>query len=259
MGRKFRSWPHKSLLVLLVQSLSVGKMILTAHQPSYLPWLGLLHKCELADQFCVLDEVQFSKGDFVNRNRIKTSNGPIWLTVPVERQSHIGRSIGSVQIIQDGWQKKHALSVKYAYSKAPFFKEYFDQIEDLILRTDLLTIADLDMAWLRFALKNLNISVELINQSDREFVGDKSSLLLDMSIKTGATGFLFGSQGKAYADVQLFEQNSVKPYFQEYIHPKYSQINGDFVSNMSFIDLLMNEGMNSRDILLSGNLVSLED
>ena len=232
-------------------------MILTAHQPSYLPWLGLLHKCELADVFCVLDKVQYSKGDFVNRNRIKTSNGPIWLTVPVERQSHEGRSIGTVNIVQDGWQKKHALGVKYAYSKAPYFADYFDEIEELILREDLVTIADLDQEWLNFALSKFEISTEIIKESNNSFVGEKSGLLLDMSLKTGARGFLFGAQGRDYADVASFQENKVEAFFQDYQHPTYSQLHGDFVSHMSFIDLLLNEGPASRNIFLNGNITQL--
>lgn len=232
-------------------------MILTAHQPSYLPWLGLLHKCELADVFCVLDKVQYSKGDFVNRNRIKTSNGPIWLTVPVERQSHEGRAIGTVNIVQDGWQKKHALGVKYAYSKAPYFSEYFAEIEELILRDDFETISDLDQAWLNFALKKFEISTRLIRESENSFAGEKSTLLLDMSLQTGADGFLFGAQGRDYADVSAFQENSVQAFFQDYQHPIYSQLHGDFVSHMSFIDLLLNEGPASREIFLKGNITQL--
>lgn len=232
-------------------------MFLSAHQPSYMPWLGLLHKCELVDVFCVLDRVQYSKGDFVNRNRIKTSNGPLWLTVPVERQSYKGRAIDSVKIVQDGWQKKHALNLKYAYSKAPYFREYFDEIEELMLRDDLETIAELDLAWLDFALVKFGIATEIITQSDNNFFGEKSALLLDMSIKTGANGFLFGAQGRDYADVASFQEKKIEVFFQDYQHPIYSQLHGEFISHMSFIDLLFNEGPSSRDILLRGNISKL--
>ena len=103
-------------------------MILTAHQPVYMPWLGLFHKISLAETFCIFDDVQYTKKDFVNRNRIKTKDGSLWLTVPVESSNHREIRIKEVRIVQNGWQKKHFRSIQSAYAKANYYSDYIDQL-----------------------------------------------------------------------------------------------------------------------------------
>ena len=92
-------------------------MILTAHQPVYLPWLGLLHKIAVADLFCYFDIVQYQTKDYNNRNKIKTHTGEIWLSVPVESKDHLQKGVGDIRIVQNGWQRKHFKSIQYAYQK----------------------------------------------------------------------------------------------------------------------------------------------
>ena len=100
-------------------------MILTAHQPVYLPWLGLFHKIARADLFCYFDIVQYQRKDYNNRNKIKTSNGALWLSVPVESKGHLDKNVSDILIIQDNWVTKHLKSIELNYKKAPFFKELF--------------------------------------------------------------------------------------------------------------------------------------
>ena len=100
-------------------------IILSAHQPVYLPWIGLFHKIAIADIFCVFDIVQYQRKDFNNRNKIKTSAGPIWLTVSVKSSGRLNSIINDIEIINDGWQKKHLKSIELNYKKTPFFEQYF--------------------------------------------------------------------------------------------------------------------------------------
>ena len=102
-------------------------MILTAHQPVYLPWLGLFHKIALSDLFVWFDDVQYQTKDWNNRNKIKTANGPIWLTVPVLSKNHFDTKVGKIKINNNlPWAKKHLKSIKFAYSKSKYFNNYFD-------------------------------------------------------------------------------------------------------------------------------------
>ena len=231
-------------------------MILTAHQPVYLPWLGLFHKIMLADMFCVFDIVQYQRRDYNNRNKIMTNSGPIWLTVPVESSNRFESIISETKIINNGWNKKHIKSIKLAYRKTKYFDNYFGDLEFILLR-EYKYLADLNYDILLFALSAMNINVPVVKASDYDFCGKKSDLVLDMCIQLGADSYIFGEQGKNYADESAFVKNGVSVYFQSYVHPKYNQFGNEFNPYMSFVDLLFNEGEYSRDIIMNKNIQSI--
>jgi len=233
-------------------------MILTAHQPVYLPWLGLFHKIALADKFNFFDNVQYVPKDWISRNQVKTANGPVMLTVPVLTKGHREKVIAEMEINNDlPWARKHWNTIYLGYKKAPHFKQYADFVEDLYKREWKL-LADLNFYMLEWLLKTLGIGVDVTKASDRDFQGSKSDLVLDMCVKLGADVYVFGALGKDYADVDKFKSSGVRPVFQSYVHPVYKQLHGSFVPNMSVLDLLFNEGPASLDILMSGNLTKDE-
>lgn len=227
-------------------------MILSAHQPAYLPWLGMFHKIAVSDVFCIVDTVQFSRFDFINRNRIKTVSGPLWLTVPVSRGKVFPRRICDLRVSQNGWQRKHVASISQSYRKAPYFNDYAGELFAVIGGPHTF-LTELNGELLRLALRLLGLDAELVVASDYDFAGRKSDFALDMSRKLEATSLLFGSQGRAYADIAAFEASGITVYFQDYRHPVYRQLYGEFVPRMSIVDLLFNEGARSLEILLSGN------
>jgi hypothetical protein len=234
-------------------------MILTAHQPVYLPWLGLFHKMFLAEKFCVFDIVQYQAWDYNNRNQIKTRTGPIWLSVPVEAHDRLNRLICDIRIVPGGWNKKHIKSIKHNYQRAPFFKDYIGALEDYLLGKEHVFLTELNVGMLEMFLKLLDFNIPIIRASSHSFRGKKSDLVLDMCMKLGVTDFIFGEQGRNYADVESFSRNGIRIFFQKYVHPTYSQINGPFLPYMSIIDLLFNVGAASRQVLLSGNAMSLSE
>jgi hypothetical protein len=227
-------------------------LILTAHQPVYLPWLGLFHKIAVADLFCYFDIVQYQTKDYNNRNKIKTHSGDSWLSVPVESKQHLEKNVGDIRIVQNGWQRKHVKSIQYAYQKAPHFQNYAAELEAIIVGAHG-TLSALNFAMLRFLMRSLAIETPIVKASDYVFQGAKSELVLDMCRQLRADVYIFGAQGQDYADVNKFLAAGVTPYFQNYRHPIYRQLHGPFLPCMSVIDLLFNEGPRSRDILLSGN------
>jgi hypothetical protein len=228
-------------------------VILTAHQPGYLPWLGLFHKIAVADLFCYFDIVQYQTKDYNNRNKIKTHSGAIWLSVPVESKDHFEKCVGEIRIMQNGWQRKHVKSIQHAYQKALYFGDYGAELESILLRESHETLSALNLEILRFLLRALAIETPIVKASDYEFQGTKSDLVLDMCRQLKADVYVFGSQGRDYADVAKFQAAGVTPCFQDYRHPTYRQLHGEFLPYMSVIDLLFNEGPRSREILLSGN------
>ncbi|MEO7423952.1 MAG: WbqC family protein [Fibrobacteria bacterium] len=228
-------------------------MILSAHQPAYLPWLGLFHKIALADHFIVFDQVQYVPKDWISRNTIKGPNGPILLTVPVLRKDHRDKRIVDIEIKNDTpWAKKHWMSIEQCYRKTPFFRDYAGFFEETYKREWAL-LADLDFHMLRWFLDVLGIKTPVSKAGDHDFTGAKSDLVLDMCRKMGATTYIFGAMGAEYAEVEMFRQAGVIPYFQNYVHPTYRQGHGAFLPNMSVLDLLFNLGPASLETLLACN------
>lgn len=229
-------------------------MILTAHQPVYLPWLGLFHKIALADKYVFFNQVQYLPKDWMNRNKIKTNSISTMLTVPVLRKGHRDEITSNLLINNsENWRKKHLRSIYINYKKTPFFGDYYSFFEDVYSR-DWVYLADLNEYMLKWFLQELNIKTEFLKASDFDFVGTKSDLVLNMCKELRADTYIFGSLGKDYANQEQFSDENIKLIFQDYNHPSYSQLHGEFVSNLSIIDLLFNCGKKSYDILMSGNI-----
>lgn len=222
-------------------------MIVSAHQPAYLPWLGLFDKIARSDAFCILDTAQFSSGDFINRNRIKSPRGAIWLTVPVHAQNRV--PICGVRIRDDGWRRKHVAALAHCYLKAPFYDRYAPEIADVLERPHS-SLNELTARLLRVLLRQLGIGTLLVFASDHDFAGKKSDYLLDMCRGLGATSYISGARGRNYLDAEAFSAAGIGVEFQNYRHPVYPQRFGAFVPNLSVLDLLFNVGPRSLDVLL---------
>lgn len=230
-------------------------MILTAHQPVYLPWLGLFHKIALADLFVSFDQVQYLPKDWNNRNRVKTHNGPVWLSVPVKRSGYLGKTITDIEIDNSlPWARKHWKTLQINYGKTPYFADYGDFFTDVYEKREWKTLVELNEFMLRGFLDMLGIAVPVRSAGEFNFTGSKSSLVLDMCETLGATTYIFGAQGRDYADVPSFLDRKITPVFQDYNHPVYPQLDQPFVSHLSVVDLLFNCGPSSREILMSGNI-----
>lgn len=229
-------------------------MILTAHQPVYLPWLGLFHKIALADMFISFNQVQYQPKDWNNRNKINTAQGPVWVSVPVLRSGFLERKYTEIEINNSiNWGRKHFNSLQGSYAKTPYFKRYADFFEDTYNK-EWNTLVELNEYMLCWFLDILGINVPVRRADEWTFLGIKSDMVLDMCLQVGADNYIFGAEGRNYADEQSFNEAGVGVQYQDYHHPEYPQLHGDFVSHLSIIDLLFNCGDNSLEILMSGNL-----
>ena len=218
-------------------------------QPGYLPWLGFFEQLHRCDIFVLYDDVQFEKGGWRNRNRIKTPNGPQWLTVPVLVKGESFPLIKDVAINSSAnWTKKHIKSITQNYSNAPFSGQYADRLFEILNRPwDYLI--DLNLELLYWLTKQLNISTPMVLSSELGVPGSNVQRLIDIINSLGGSCFYEGSAGKNYIDVHLFEDAGISVTFQQYDHPRYLQLYGDFMSHLSIIDLLFNCGPESLNIL----------
>jgi len=228
-------------------------VIVTAHQPAYLPWLGLLHKAAIADTFVLVDTVQFEKDSFINRNKLRTPRGWSWLSVPVSSKGHMTSTMRDLRIMPTPWARKHWTAFRMFYGRVPFFAEHASFLEDTYAqRWELLV--DLCEHILIYLFDAFGIGAELVRASKLSVVGRKSEFVLDLCRKTGADTFVFGALGRQYTNVDSFRNAGINVVFQDYRHPTYPQAYPGFQPGMNAFDLLMNSGPKSRRILLSGNL-----
>lgn len=218
-------------------------------QPGYLPWLGFFEQMYRCDVFVLYDDVQFEKGSWRNRNRIKSFTGPVWLTVPVLLRGREFPAINGVKINNSvSWQKKHILTVLQNYRKAPFLKRYEDAFASLLGKS-WEWLVDLDLALIFWLVQELGISTPIFRSSEMKIPGMGVQRLIEIILSLGGTRFYEGSAGRNYIDSSVFEREGISVIFQDYEHPVYPQLYGDFISHLSIIDLLFNCGPQSLSIL----------
>lgn len=227
-------------------------MKVAIHQPQYLPWLGHFAKLAAADCWIFLDTVQYEKNGWQNRNRVKTPRGAQWLTVPV--QAPLGTLIRDVVI--DGaqpWGRKHSQALRVNYARAPHFARYFPDLERLLSRPWRL-LADLNVEVTRFLGEALGCSPRMVRASELPAGRtDPTARLLDLCRAAGADTYLAGQEGARYLALDQFQAGRIAVLGQEYQHPTYAQLHGDFLPFLSVVDLLLNHGESSLQILRQGD------
>ena len=216
-------------------------------QPGFLPNIGFFKKIQSCDIFVYLDDAQFAIRAWDNRNKIKTKNGSSWITVPVIHPYE--QKLNEVRIsYSKNWQEEHVNLIKANYKQAPFFNEYWEKIE-FILNKKWEKLIDLNLALIEYFNSVLSLKTKTIRASELEITSNGSKMLLDICKKVQADTYVSGKMGKEYLDESIFQKEGIKISFENFHHPMYKQLYGEFLSNMSIIDLLFNEGDNSRKIL----------
>lgn len=213
-------------------------------QPGYLPWLGFFEQLYRTDLFVLYDDVQYDKHGWRNRNRIKTAQGIQWLTVPVLHKFSDKSPVSAIQINnQQPWAKKHLTSIQHAYGKAPFFKSYFSVFEEVYAQS-WEYLADLDIHFIQRIAAMLGLGYKtLVRSSELNLTQTgKQERLVEICQHFGAHTFYEGAAGKNYIDTGLFAANGVAVKFQDYHHPVYAQLHGEFQPYLSIVDLVFNQG-----------------
>ena len=237
-------------------------MIVTIHQPEYLPWLGFFDKAAQADQLVLLDNVQYRHKYFQNRNRIRTHDGQCWINVPVLIKGYDQPLIKDIRIngLQPRWSERCWRSIGLNYRKARFFKDYAEFFEGVYSRPwDLLV--DLNLELIRYLCRELGITASLVRASELSVSGTGPSLILDIVRKTEADVYISGTSGiagRGKDGEEAFRRAGVEVRYQEFHHPIYRQLYEPFVPCMSAIDLLFNYGPDSPEVMKGIGVKTLE-
>jgi len=225
-------------------------MIVSIHQPYYFPWLGFFEKIINADVFVYLDDVQYEKRNFYNRNKIKVPNGSAWITVPV--MDSYKKNMLDVEINnKENWQKKHLSSIIHNYKKAPFFKDHEEFLEEVFLKKKWTKLIDLNFFTLNYLLDALSIDTPIEYSSKLNIKSTATQRLLDITKAVGANTYFSGSSGSKYMETELFDKENINIIYQDYKTPEYKQLGKGFEPNLSILDLLLNYGPDSKEIILS--------
>lgn len=222
------------------------------HQPDFLPHLGFFDKFLDADIWVVLDTVQFLSGgskSWHNRDKIKTRNGAAWITVAVQK-CPLKTAINDVLLATTvDWRQNNLNLIKANYRLAPFFSEVYPHVQELY-RSDCVKLADFNLRSIRMLMDLLDIRIETVMASTLDPQGSKNELLIDIVKKVRGTVYLSGTGARDYLQTELFEREGIGVIWQEFRHPRYPQLHGDFIPHLSSIDVLFNCGITkSREIL----------
>ncbi len=228
-------------------------------QPGYLPWLGFFEQLYRADAFVYLDDVQFDKHGWRNRNQIKGPSGAQWLTVPVRISGLKQPRINDVLIdrTKANWASKHLKSLSMNYGATPFFDWLYPELAEMLTRA-WTNLAELDIALVDLLCAKMSLSRQIERSSALNISGRRNERLIEICRHFDCRTYYTGAAAQVYLDVRAFRNAGIEPVFQDYVHPTYPQRYGSFVSHLSVVDLLFNCGPQSLDVLLSGALTAVE-
>lgn len=213
-------------------------------QSNYIPWKGYFDNLAQADVFVVFDDVQFTRRDWRNRNKIKTPNGTTWLTIPVKSKGKYHDKIHEIEVVDGSWAEKHWKAIERNYRQAAGFSECGPELEQVYARCAGEThLTEINRLLLKSCCDLLGIDVEFRDSRELGDAGEKSDRLLSICRDLGVENYLSGPAAQCYLDVALFERNGIAVSWADYSnYPDYRQLHGPFVHEVSIVDLLLNEG-----------------
>ena len=218
-------------------------------QSNYIPWKGYFDIIHDVDLFIFYDDVQYTKNDWRNRNKIKTAQGVHWLTIPVGSPEQ--RLICEVEPANDHWPRKHWATIQQAYAKAPYFELYHNFFEQVYTETTWTSLSVLNQFLIKtISLEFLGVKTEF--KDSREFCprGEKLDRLLDLLQQAGATLYVTGPSARDYIDEQRFAAAGIELVYKDYSgYPEYPQLSPPFEHAVSILDLLFNCGPAASDYI----------
>ena len=220
-------------------------------QSNYIPWKGYFDLLNSVDDFIFYDEVQYTKNDWRNRNRLKTAQGVQWLTIPV-RQEKLGQKISETRVVDAAWGRKHWRTVAQAYARAPHFGQYHDALEQLYCRPASDYLSEINQQFIRAINGWLGIQTRLHSAADFAVHGDRTARLVQLVQAVGGTEYVSGPAAAAYLEAEQFARAGIALTWMSYEgYPEYQQLHGPFEHRVSVLDLLLNAGPASREYMLS--------
>ncbi len=221
-------------------------------QSNYIPWKGYFDAINVADIFVLYDSVQYTKRDWRNRNKIKTRDGVSWLSIPVEVSGRFHQSIRETHAVGNEWRQKHWQTIVHNYSRAPFFREIAELIAPVFLNQDSRKLTEINKLFLETICGFLTIKTTFVEDNQLQLQDERNERLLSICLQLGATRYISGPSARAYLNIQLFADAGVDVKFLDFGgYPRYPQLFGEFVHEVSVLDLLFNVGADSANYLQS--------
>ena len=223
-------------------------------QSNYIPWKGYFDLINFVDEFIFYDEMQYTKRDWRNRNKIKTPGGSIWLTIPVYNKGNVQnfQKIKDTLISDSSWANKHWENIIQNYNKAPFFNEYREIIKNLYFEKEEKYLCEVNYKFIRTINNILGIKTKLSFSTDYKLIDGKTEKLIDLIKQTNGTEYISGPAAKNYIDETLFANANIKLSWMDYSnYMEYNQIYPPFDHNVSIIDLIFNCGKDSMKYMKS--------
>ena len=232
-------------------------MIVAAHQPLYLPWLGFFDKMAKADLFVLMDDLQYEPQNFQNRNRVRLADGPAWVVVPIERgpQSDrvIDKRIDNSAVGREHWQWRTWRTLEVNYSRSHYWNRYAYALH-AVYHSPWERLADLNLALIDLARDWLRIETPMLRSSQLGLVGTKTDRIIDLCKRVDARAYLAGNGGsRRYLDDEKLGRAGLGLIWQVFEHPVYPQRYAErgFDSHLAFLDLVLNCGPAAREVLFA--------
>jgi len=221
-------------------------------QSNYIPWRGYFSLIQQADAFVLYDDMQYTKRDWRNRNKIKTSNGLQWLSIPVSVKGKYHQRIFDTQVSSHNWAKKHFQTIHHSYKKSPWYPQYSPQISALYQAAEVLdNLSDINQLFLQELCRILNINTQIYRSSEFELSTGKTENLLGICKQLNADVYLSGPAAKNYLDVTQFNTNNISVRWLSYDDLlAYTQMNEPFEPFVSVLDLLFNTGPDALSYII---------
>lgn len=219
-------------------------------QPTYLPWMGYFGLINAVDVFVILDDVQFVHRSWQRRNRIKMAEKAIWLSVPVQKK--FGQNINEVKISNTtNWASTHITSIIHAYRKTKYFEDYIPYLNEIYER-EWVYLAKFNTHIIKLFCDLLKITTLHIHASELNIEGTKTDRLINILNKIGGDEYVSPPGSRVYIEDHKFIENDIELLWFEYNHPTYSQMSNVFISHLSIVDLLFNNGPDSLNYIIEG-------
>jgi hypothetical protein len=223
-------------------------------QSNYIPWKGYFDIIKKVDVFVLLDDVQYTRRDWRNRNLIKSPQGLQWLTIPVDVKGQFEIKINEVMVADEQWPKDHWNRIKQAYSKAPCFKEFGQLIEEAYLQLNEKSLSKINYCFIKLINSILEIDTPVFWSHDFVVSDEKSTRLLDICQQLKADCYVSGPAAKDYLNEEMFKVKGIEVEWMSYNgYQPYRQLHGEFAQGVSVLDLIFNEGKDAKKYLLTFN------
>lgn len=219
-------------------------------QSNYIPWKGYFDLINHVDEFILFDDVQYTKNDWRNRNKIKTPTGLMWITIPV--LYNFPQKIKDTVIGFSGWNRKHWNSIIHNYSNTRYFSDFKEQFESLYLENKEKFLSEINYRFISHICMIIGIETKISWSMDYTLVNGKTERLIDLCKQARATEYISGPAAKNYIDEELFQKEGITLTFFDYSgYPEYDQLFPPFEHGVSIIDLIFNQGLHARNYMKS--------